>query len=119
MSLATPLGLDAFAQAHLASVRADRDILLSRLPAVPDLQEAWMILSFCARPRPNFYVRFLPPSLHDRAVRACVQKPVGVAGAGAFSQSVAQMPNGLPPDAQRPQPKRGREILGGSRAITP
>ena len=54
MVLGTPLGHDAFVQAHLASVRADHDVLLNRLPAVPDLQAAWLILSFCAGPRPNF-----------------------------------------------------------------
>ena len=62
---------------ELGRKRVVQDQLLSRLPAVGDLQSAWLLLLFCASPRANY--RMLPPGAtqafareHDTAVRACL-----------------------------------------------
>ena len=51
--LGTPLGSDAFVQRQLELKRAEHDRLLTRIPAVEDLQAAWLLLRFCACPRAN------------------------------------------------------------------
>ena len=38
--LGTPIGHEAFVKAQLMALRADHDVLLERIPAVPDLQAA-------------------------------------------------------------------------------
>ena len=52
--LGTPVGSDAFIQAALQSKLADHASLLSSIPAVPDLQAAWLLLLLCAAPRSNY-----------------------------------------------------------------
>ena len=71
--------------------------LLSRLPAVGDLQSAWLLLLFCVSPRANYLLRMLLPGAtqafareHDNAVRACV--------AALLSQSTQHL---LPEPSQR------------------
>ena len=60
-------------------------MLLERIPAVPDLQAAWLILLFCASPRANFLLRALPPEAtrefarqHDESLRMCLSELLGV-----------------------------------------
>jgi hypothetical protein len=79
--LGAPLGHAAYIQAKLEATRADHNLLLARLPAVPDLQAAWLLLGLCASPRCNYLLRLLPPSAtaafasqHDEAVRACLAR---------------------------------------------
>ena len=43
-NLGTPIGHEAFVKAQLVARRADHDVLLERIPAVPDLQAAWVIV---------------------------------------------------------------------------
>ena len=59
--LGSPLGSHAFRQAFLAEKRASQDTLLQRIPAVPHLQSAWLILLLCGAPRANYLLRILPP----------------------------------------------------------
>ena len=40
----------------------DHDVLLERIPAVPDLQAAWLLLSYCASARANFALRTVRPA---------------------------------------------------------
>ncbi len=77
--LGTPLGTDSFVQRALHSKRGEHDRLLQRIPTVPDLQVAWLLLLHCASPRPNYLMRVLPPSQteafareHDAAVMQCM-----------------------------------------------
>ena len=77
--LGSPLGSHAFTQAFLAEKRASQDTLLQRIPAVPHLQSAWLILLLCGAPRANYLLRILPPCharafarKHDAAVLRCL-----------------------------------------------
>ena len=56
----TQLGSEAFVRRELGRKRVVQDQLLSRLPAVGDLQSAWLLLLFCASPRANYLLRMLP-----------------------------------------------------------
>ena len=74
-ALGSPLGHDAFVARQLQHKRDDHDRLLASIPAVNDLQAAWLLLRFCAAPRANYLLRTLPPHLtadfaaeHDAAV---------------------------------------------------
>ena len=60
--LGTPLGLADFVRSHLESVREEQDVLLDRIPVVPNLQAAWLLLSYCAATRANFVLRTVRPS---------------------------------------------------------
>ena len=79
--LGTPLGTDAYVRAFLTEKREEHDTLLERIPSVPDLQAAWLILLFCANARSNYLLRALPPSQvrefaasHDDAMATCLQR---------------------------------------------
>ena len=86
--LGIPLGSDAFVQRQLELKRAEHDRLLTRIPAVEDLQAAWLLLRFCACPRANYLLRVLPPAAtlpfaeaHDAAVDRCLFARLGFADA--------------------------------------
>ena len=51
--LGTPLGHPAFIHAHLEKKVEEQRKLLTRIPLVPDLQSAWLILLHCAAARAN------------------------------------------------------------------
>ena len=79
MVLGSPLGSDEYVQRQLQQKRDDQDRLLPRIPRMPDLQAAWLLLLFCAAPRCNYLLRMLPPALtqayaeaHDAAIRRCL-----------------------------------------------
>ena len=77
--LGTPLGHAAYIAGALRRVREKHDELLGRIPAVPHLQSAWLLLLLCAQPRSNYLLRVLPPAdtgefaeSHDRAIARCL-----------------------------------------------
>ena len=81
----TPIGNDTLVKAQLIARRADHDVLLERILAVPDLQAAWLLLSYCASVRANFALRTVRPDLvgefcasHDAAMWKCITKILGV-----------------------------------------
>ena len=83
--LGTPLGHSDFVQRHLQSKVESHRVLLERIPAVPDVQAAWLILLFCASARANFLLRALPPEAtrefarqHDESLRTCLSELLGV-----------------------------------------
>ena len=55
--LGTPLGSAEFVQRELAELSVKHQSLLDRIPQVQDLQSAWLLLLFCAIPRPNYFLR--------------------------------------------------------------
>ena len=74
-----------FVRRHLQSELASHCTLLERIPSIPDLQCAWLILLFCASTRANFLLRALPPSAtrefafqHDTSLRGCLSALLGV-----------------------------------------
>ena len=73
--LRTPLGHVDFVRAQLRAKIEEHRLLLDRVEAVPDLQCAWLILSFCGASRANYYLRTIHPSgseefagTHDAAI---------------------------------------------------
>jgi hypothetical protein len=77
--LGTPLGHPEFVAKALRTLLAGHRTLLERIPAVPDLQAAWLLLSQCANARANYYLRALPPAAaqefaagHDRGLWECL-----------------------------------------------
>ena len=79
--LGTPLGSPQFVSKELEKVATNHQVLLDRIPHVQDLQSAWLLLLFCASPRPNYILRMLHPvatrefaSQHDLSVKRCLEQ---------------------------------------------
>ena len=73
--LGSPIGTQAFAEAHGQKKLNEELELLDLLPQLPDLQCAWNLLQLCAAPRANYHLRSQPPkqvalyaATHDTAV---------------------------------------------------
>ena len=79
--LGTPLGSAEFVQCELASLSAKHQSLLDGIHQVQDLQSVWLLLLFCAVPRPNYVLRMLHPDVtrvfaaqHDCSIRRCLEQ---------------------------------------------
>ena len=59
--LGSPVGHPQFVQSFLRRKTAEHSVLLKRIPIVPDLQSAWLLLLYCAAARGNFWIRTVPP----------------------------------------------------------
>ena len=102
--LGAPLGSAAFVRQHLQEKRRQHNTLLQRIPALSDLQSAWLLLVFCASPRANYLLRMLPPNStteyareHDGAVAACLSTLLygdAVSPLPAAAASAAHLPLG-------------------------
>ena len=101
--LGTPHGHRAYVTRHLEDLSAEHQRLLDVLHELPELQSSWLLLSLCASPRCNYYLRALPPSLsapfavrHDLALRDCLLRildnPAAVEATLARAGEVAQLP---------------------------
>ena len=84
--LGTPLGHPSFDEAHLELKVAEQRTLLERIPMVPDLQSAWLVLLHCASARANYLLRVVVA--HKPRTRSRHQKfsefaarPWGIGGA--------------------------------------
>ena len=62
VALGTPIGHPDFIAAHRAERLDAEAALLTELTHLPDLQAAWLLLTYCAAPRANHLLRTLPPS---------------------------------------------------------
>ena len=60
--LGTPHGHRAYVTRHLEDLSAEHQRLLDVLHELPELQSSWLLLSLCASPRCNYYLRALPPA---------------------------------------------------------
>ena len=60
--LGTPLGHPQFVEAHFNRKIVEHDVLLERIPTVPDLQSAWSLLLHCASARANYLLRVVSPA---------------------------------------------------------
>ena len=76
--LGTPLGHLEFVSAHLERTSAEHQVLLDRIPHVPDVQAAWLILLHCAGARANYLICVVSPDQvhgfaenHDSRLWAC------------------------------------------------
>ena len=52
-----------FVRAQLEMKQAEHQVLLDRIPALPDLQSAWAL--HCAASRANYFLRVVPPELGE------------------------------------------------------
>ena len=84
VALGTPIGTPEYVRAWGAERLEAEDTLLRQLPKLPDLQCAWLLLSFCAAPRANHALRTVPPDLlapytaaRDAAVWGTLQACLG------------------------------------------
>ncbi|CAK0830298.1 unnamed protein product [Prorocentrum cordatum] len=55
------MGQGAFVAQHLEAILEEHRRLLARIPRAGDLQSSWLLLSMCANPRANFFLRALAP----------------------------------------------------------
>ena len=78
--LGSPIGSREFIATKLAQRLEEQDRLLSRIPLVPNLQSAWLLLLYCAAPRSTYLLRTLSPAdtadfaaySHDAAIQHCL-----------------------------------------------
>ena len=77
--LGSPIGSREFIATQLAQRLEEQDRLLSRIPHVPNLQSAWLLLLYCAAPRSTYLLRTLSPAdtadfaaSHDAAIQHCL-----------------------------------------------
>ena len=96
--LGTPLGQPEFVVEQLREVSQSHASLFEKIPAVPDLQCAWLLLLFCASTRANYLLRAVPPAFsegfarnHDTRVWECLSALLGVQVEGA-PRNVAHFP---------------------------
>ena len=93
--LGVPLGHPDFVLKFLEAKIAEHRVLLERIPLVPDTQSSWLLLSFCAAARANFYLRAVSPDLtnqfaaaHDDGVWECLCRTLKISPTcGAWEQS--------------------------------
>ena len=94
--LGTPLGHPVFVQHQLARVRAHQQVLLDRIPAIPDVQSAWALLSHCAAARATYFIRVVPPECASSFASLTTQHCGSVcAGCWVFHQIRAKVPRAL------------------------
>ena len=82
--LGTPLGSEAFVRAQLQAIGESHELLLSRIPAIQDLQSTWLLLLFCAATRATYFLRVCHPThsvqfahQHDVSVWQCLCSLLG------------------------------------------
>ena len=70
--------LGSCVQAQLRSKAASHRVFFERIPAIQDLQSAWLLFLFCASPRANFFLSVLHPissqafvDEHDQDIWRC------------------------------------------------
>ena len=118
--LGTPLGTAAFVKSRLQSTVEHHRLLLDRIPAIQDLQSAWLLLLFCASSRATYHLRVCHPEFAAPFAR---QHPdVGMSGHASRSHSTpvimgvgqsSDAHGGIGPFAVRPAlPARHFGVLG-------
>ena len=72
------LGHPAFVDRFLQRKIDAHKVLLERIPVIPDVQTAWLILSYCASAKANFDLRAISPfhsgefaRRHDEGIWKC------------------------------------------------
>ena len=102
--LGAPVGHPDFIRAQLEMTQAEHQVLLDRIPSLPDLQTAWSLLLHCASARANYFLRVVPPGLgeefalaHDRSLWACLCAMTGISEVAceATAREAASLPLAL------------------------
>ena len=78
--LGVPLGHPDFIERFLQPKIDEHRLLLERIPIIPDVQAAWLILSCCASAKSNFFLRGVSPAHsgefalnHDEGIRQILE----------------------------------------------
>ena len=116
VAVGTPLGSPEYIAAHLEARLQEHQHLLDELPQLPDLQSAWLLLTFCAAPRAQHSLRTIPPSAttryataHDTAIAGALAALLGEStGLPAAAQELAFLPTRLSDRRRRPTTSFGR-----------
>ena len=116
VAVGTPLGSPEYIAAHLEARLQEHQHLLDELPQLPDLQSAWLLLTFCAAPRAQHSLRTIPPSAttryataHDTAIAGALAALLGESnGPPAAAQELAFLPTRLSDRRRRPTTSFGR-----------
>ena len=84
--LGAPFGHPEFVAAQLEKSFQKQETLIRRIPLVPDLQAAWLILLHCASARANYLLRVVDPEqvqqfaqMHDQRLWQCLCQLLGIA----------------------------------------
>ena len=79
---------------ELVHMAEKQSLLFERIPLVEDLQAAWLLLTFCAATRANYWLRTVPreftedyAAMHDRSVTKCLEKILHMDGIPCTSGS--------------------------------
>ena len=96
--LGVTIGHPDFVEEFLARITREHELLFERIPAMEDLQSAWLVLLFCAAPRANFWLRSVRPELvqqfaasHDANTWGCLARMIGVQDPSAHSEVMASL----------------------------
>ena len=97
--LGVPVGHKEFIKAQLRMKSAEQLRLLERIPAVENVQAGWLLLSFCAATRSNYWLRTVCPELtaefaaeHDRNVWRCLAEILRVGDVERSSIASSSLP---------------------------
>ena len=82
LALGTPIGTPAYVQGASADRLRRQADFLRELPHLPDLQAAWLLLTYCAAPRAQHLLRTVPPTLSR--LRRRTTRPSGRRWPGCF-----------------------------------
>ena len=120
--LGAPAGHPDFIRAQLEMTQAEHQVLLNRIPSLPDLQSAWSLLLHCASARANYFLRVVPPELgeefaraHDSSLWACLCTMMGISEVDceATAREAASLPLALGgPRSQKRQQNPPFGVLG-------
>ena len=117
--LGTPIGHEDFVKTQLMARRTDHDVLLDRIPAIPDLQAAWLLLSYGASARANFVLRIVRPELAGIlcfARRSNLEVPHDDSRSAGVSRSRVNAQNGVTPSLSR-RPRSAERIKDTHRRV--
>ena len=98
------VGHPDFIRAQVEMTQAEHQVLLNRIPSLPDLQSAWSLLLHCASARANYFLRVVTPELgeefaraHDRSLWACLCTMMGISEVAceAAAREAASLPLAL------------------------
>ena len=98
--LGSPVGHPGYVSAQLQVKSDSHSVLLDRIPAMEDLQAAWLLLLFCAQAKANFLLRSVHPdstlqyaTRHDNRCWECLCRILRVSSeVGITSQQIASLP---------------------------
>ena len=93
------MGHPSYILSQLEQKADEHEELLRRIPAIQDVQSAWLLLLYCAVPRANYWFRTVQPELtaafaerHDKDVWTCLCEILQINMVGPKVVSSASLP---------------------------